>query len=92
MKVSVQFAKAKWEAIEHIRANIFPTNQARAKTMFPVMMEKIRIELKGEKQAHTFTRPDGKTVTVNVIMFPDKSFAAVPRLAEMLPQADARGV
>jgi hypothetical protein len=83
MKLSVTFVKQKCEAIEHLKTRVFPINEAQAIAMFPAFMAKIRVELKGEEKRHTFTRPDGKTVTARVVMFPDNSFASVPNVREL---------
>jgi hypothetical protein len=85
MKLSVKFAKAKWEVIEHLRYNVLPINRALAKTQFPVMINKVVTELKGEIKEHTFSRPtDGKEITTPVIMFPDGSFAKRPNIEDLL--------
>jgi hypothetical protein len=82
--MSVRFARAKHEAIEHLRANVLPTNRAAAKTRFPVMMQKIITEMRGEIKQHTFINPHGRQITAEVVWFPDHSFARKPDLFQLL--------
>jgi len=86
MRTSIRFAQMKWEAIQHLRDNVLPTNRAAAKTRFPVMMNKIIVELKGEIKEHTFQTPNGRTVTAKVVMFPDQSFARKPDIEQLLTE------
>jgi hypothetical protein len=87
-KMSQTFVKRKYEVIQHLQENVLPINRALAKTKFPIMIDKITKELKGELVTHTFTRPrDGKTLVSKVVMFPDKSFARRPDVQEMLNAA-----
>ena len=82
MKLSVKFVQQKHEAIQYLKG-IFASDQDKARQMFPVLMNKIRVELKGEEVSHTFTRRDGREVTATVVMFPDKSFASRPKVREL---------
>lgn len=85
MKISVVFAKHKSGVIEHLQKNVLPINRAMAKNQFPVMIDKIIKELKGELMAHTFVRSrDGKEITAKVVVFPDGSFAKRPDIQQML--------
>ena len=81
-KASVQFVRAKFEAIEHLKKTA-TNDKVTDFNRFEEYMAKIITEMKGEIKRHEFKRPDGVKVKPNVVMFKDGSFAHVPTWRDM---------
>jgi hypothetical protein len=89
MRASVRFAMERAAVIDDLRVNVMPGNSARAENLFHPRINKVIQELGGSVEVVTRKQGGGRAWRQRVVVFPDKSTARMPTLADLRnPEAE----
>jgi len=78
MKASHKYAEQRWQVISYLQPRLMAEREL-VQTEYKPRMQKVITELGGAIGERVIARPDGRSVTVRVVNFPDGSFARAPR-------------